>query len=89
MAYSIKSSEGFQQGDPASTLLYCTAIHNFIKDLPRILTSRGPDGTIIGPHALILRAIQHINDHEPRVGYHLNTAKGKILLGRCSSVNES
>lgn len=94
---SIKSSEGFQQGDPASTLLYCTAIHDFIKDLQRILTSTGPalplffvdDGTIIGPHALILRAIQYINDHGPRVGYRLNTAKGKILLGRCSSVHES
>jgi hypothetical protein len=34
---SIKSLEGFQQGDPASTRLYCTAIHVFIKDLQRIL----------------------------------------------------
>ena len=55
---SFKSSEGFQQGDPASTLLYCTAIQDFIKELQRILTSSGPalpllfvdDGTIIGTH---------------------------------------
>jgi hypothetical protein len=94
---SIKSSEGFQQGNPASTLLYCTAIYDFIQDLQRILISSGPalpfffvdDDTIVGPHALILRAIQHINDHGPRAVYRLNTAKGKILLGRCSSVHES
>ena len=94
---SIESSEGFQQGDPASTLLYCTAIQEFIKDLQHILTSSGSalplffvdDGTIIGSHALILRAIQHINDHGPRVSYRLNTAKGKILLGRCSSAHET
>jgi hypothetical protein len=40
------------------------------------------DGTILGPHSLILRAIKHINDHGPRVGYRQNTAKGKILFGR-------
>jgi len=30
-----------------------------------------------------------INDHGPRVGYRLNTAKGKILLGRCNTLAES
>jgi hypothetical protein len=77
---SIKSSEDFQQGDSASTLLYCTAIYNFIKDLQRIFTFSVPalplffvvTGTIIGPHALILRAIQHINDHGSRIGYCLS-----------------
>jgi hypothetical protein len=94
---SIKSAEGFQQGDPASTLLYCTAIHDFLQDLQRYLLHQGSaiplffvdDGTIIGPHALILAAIGFINTNGIRVGYRLNPNKSQILLGSCTSLEES
>ena len=91
---SIDSDEGFQQGDPASTALYCIGIQPFLKQLQQFLLTQGPalplffvdDGTIIGPHALVLSAIHFINQHGPRVGYRLNTAKGRLLLGSCDSV---
>ena len=78
-------NEGFQQGDPASTALYCIGIQPFIKQLQRFLISQCPalplffvdDDTIIGPHELVLSAIHFINQHGPRVGY--------LLLGRCDS----
>ncbi len=77
---SIPSAEGFQQGDPASTLLYCTAIHDLLQDLQHFLLNHGSaiplffvdDGTLIGPHALILSAIGFINAHGIRAGYRLN-----------------
>ena len=47
------------------------------------------DGTLIGPHALILSAIGFINAHGIRVGYRLNPFKSKLLLGRCDSLQES
>ena len=94
---SIPSAEGFQQGDPASTLLYCTAIHDFLQDLQHFLLDQGSaiplffvdDGTLIGPHALILSAIGFINTHGIRVGYRLNPIKSKLLLGQCNSFEES
>ena len=94
---SIPSAEGFQQGDPASTLLYCTAIHDFLQDLQHFLLAQGSaiplffvdDGTLIGPHALILSSIGFINTHGIRVGYRLNPIKSKLLLGRCSNLEES
>jgi hypothetical protein len=94
---SIPSAEGFQQGDPASTLLYCTAIHDLLQDLQHFLLNHGSaiplffvdDGTLIGPHALILSAIGFINAHGIRAGYRLNPFKSKLLLGRCDSLQES
>ena len=47
------------------------------------------DGTLIGPHALILSAIGFINTHGIRVGYRLNPIKSKLLLGQCNSFEES
>ena len=93
----IPSSEGFQQGDPASTLLYCLAIHNFLHGLQTYLLSLGPclplffvdDGTIIGPHEIVVAAISYINEHGPRVGYRLNTSKGRLLLGQCASSTDA
>ena len=38
---SIPSAEGIQQGDSASTLLYCTAIHDFLQDLQHFLLNNG------------------------------------------------
>ena len=77
---SIPSAGGFQQGDPASTLLYCTAIHDFLQDLQHFLLAEGSaiplffvdDCTLIGSHALILSAIGFINTHGIRVGNRLN-----------------
>ena len=77
------------QGDPASTALYCIDIQPFIKQLQQFLLDQGPalplffvdDGTIIGPHELILSAIHFVNQHGPRDSYRFNM----VLLGRCDS----
>jgi len=75
---SIPSDEGFQQGDPASTLLYCTAIHDFLHQLQTLLLNSADrkaiplffvdDGTLIGPHPYILAAVRFIQTSGPRVG---------------------
>ena len=57
----------------------CAVVSHFFVD----------DGTLIGPHALILSAIGFINAHGIRVGYRLNPFKSKLLLGRYDSLHES
>ena len=47
------------------------------------------DGTIIGPHEIVVAAISYINEHGPRVGYRLNTSEGRLLLGQCASSTDA
>jgi len=94
---SITSDEGFQQSDPASTLLYCTVIHDFFHQLQTFLLNLThgkasqlffvDEGTLIGPHLYILATVRFIQTHGLRVGYRLNTSKGKLLLVSCLSMS--
>ena len=47
------------------------------------------DGTIIVPHEIVVAAISYINEHGTRVGYRLNTSKGRLLLGQCASSTDT
>ena len=89
--------EGATQGDVCSTFFYSMMIHEFVKKVDAQTTPncRGftgffvDDGNLVADHASMLLKVKYVLQEGPKVGYHLQTKKGALLLGLCDSYDEA
>jgi len=70
-------------------------IHPLLEDIKNILGNDGfvkffaDDGNIVAPTEKMINVIKLMSSHGPSLGYSMNKAKGKFLMGRCANEQEA
>ena len=92
----IKSQEGFHQGCPLASWLYCMAYHPFIKGLADILSVNEvqtesalkvfiDDTNLAAKFPIMRESIRHMITEGSKIGFKFNSKKGAYLLAACPS----
>lgn len=95
---SIKSEEGFHQGDVLATWSYVMTIQPMLEEISRRVQIDFPDrfymmkffvddGNIAAPTDMMVAIVQIIQEIGPLYGFHIKRNKGRYLLGRTGSTS--
>ena len=89
--YRIASQEGVQQGDPLGPLLFSVVIQELIlrirDELPDLTLNKWylDDGVIAGRSADVLKVLELLTAHGPKVGVFLNLGKCELVTHPASA----
>ena len=99
---SIGSLHGYHQGDVLASWLYVLTNQPLLETIDEAVRTAFPDvvisyrqlwyiddGNIHASHEVIEVIIKCLQEKGPSYGYYINPLKGKYLIGRCDSVEQS
>ena len=99
---NIGSLHGYHQGDVLASWLYVLTNQPLLESIDKAVCSAFPlvtsshrqlwyidDGSIHASHEVMEVIIHCLKTEGPKYGYHINPSKGKYLIGRCDSVEQS
>ena len=91
----IHKEEGVDQGCSSASFLYSIGIQPLLKEISTCIENQGfvkyfvDDGNIAAPTNKMIDAINILSSKGPSLGYSMNKAKGRYLIGKCASLEEA